>query len=146
MEGIADRFRSLRERLGKSLDEIADASGISFCNIRDLEWYDDEFDDATSIEDVERVCNALGTSCHELVRGMSGTSAATAKRILPDDIAHAVRLHLASSRISLGQFEDEVGWELQAFLDDPKSYWNWNIRCLQDVCAAIHLDWIAALP
>ncbi|HWE03403.1 MAG TPA: helix-turn-helix transcriptional regulator [Tepidisphaeraceae bacterium] len=146
MEGIAEQFRGLRQAMGKRIDEIAIEAGVEIANYCDLESIDDEFEDAISIEDVEKVCKALGTSARELCRKMNGTKFDGAKRILPDDLAGAIRLHIVSAGLSLPEFEEAVGWELEAFLANPTRYWHGNIRWLKDICAALGLDWIDALP
>lgn len=47
-----------------------------------------------------------------------------------------------SQKLSVTEFSDLVGWEMQAFFDRTESAWDdWNLECLKDVCGMLGLNW-----
>jgi transcriptional regulator with XRE-family HTH domain len=66
MTGDAERVKTLRQRTGKSADEIASLAGLEDMAYFDLESYDDELRTALSLGQVKRLAAAFGVPASAL--------------------------------------------------------------------------------
>jgi hypothetical protein len=51
-----------------------------------------------------------------------------------------------AAHISVSAFEEQVGWEVASALKDPDEILEWNVYGLTDICAAIGVNRLEALP
>jgi transcriptional regulator with XRE-family HTH domain len=136
-EQANDRLRSARERCGKTPAEMAAAMGMNLPSYYDLEGCDDLYT-SVSLQDIFQMCRLLGISPSYLFTRQE-TSPDDAIR--PADLVVAIQRYCTEHQISVADFENEVGWELQSFLQDPQVGWEWNIDCIRDISKQLGLDW-----
>jgi transcriptional regulator with XRE-family HTH domain len=72
MTGDAERIRTLRQRVGKSAEEIALVAGLGHMAYFDLESYDDELRTVLSLTQVKRLADAFGVPAAALFWGRRG--------------------------------------------------------------------------
>jgi hypothetical protein len=109
----------------------------------DLESDDDELYMTLSLAELRLLCAELDMSFRYLFSGEQKTSD---KSTPFSSLAEMVAKHLDDHRMSQASFEDMVGWSLGDFTTNPERAWDWNLDCLRDVCAALGVEWLDALP
>jgi hypothetical protein len=67
-------------------------------------------------------------------------------RIPPAEIAGLIQSRLRARGIPLEELEDEIGWELDGVLADPARLFEFNPDALRDICQALGVDWLRAVP
>ena len=143
MASDAERIKALRERTGKSSNEIASLAGLSDMEYFDLEAYDDELTTVLSLAQIKRVAAALGVPTLAL---FSDELPSVPRRIPYAELVALVDAHLAAG-LSREAFEDEVGWDLAAFFEsEERALSDYGVDFLQDVCSGLGIDCTAALP
>ena len=140
----AERIRELREARGLSIEQAADESGISFSNHLDLESYDDEILMCVSLRELTALGRMLGVDPIGLLAPDPDRKPVV--QLSRSELAQAILKFVNDSRQSISAFEEQVGWEVAAALEDSEKILGWNIDCLSDVCAAIGVNWLEALP
>jgi transcriptional regulator with XRE-family HTH domain len=138
-----DRLKAARERAGKSPAELAAAMEISRPHYYDLESCNDELYMTVSLSELRRLCAELDISPRYL---FSGEQTASETSTSFSSLAKIVATYLDDNHMSLASFEDMVGWTLDDFTTTPERAWDWNVDCLRDVCAALGVQWLDALP
>jgi transcriptional regulator with XRE-family HTH domain len=143
MTGDAERIKTLRERIGKSTDEVASLVGLGDMAYFDLESYDDELRTVLSLAQVKQLAAALGVATAALF----ADKATPIDRSIPyDELVGLVQSRLGSG-VSREAFEEEVGWDLGALLDsEAATLSGYCVEFLEELCPRIGIDWIAALP
>ena len=137
------RVKLLRERIGKSFDEVAALGGFSDMEYYDVEAYEDELETVLTLAQIKRLAQALGVSTATL---FVDEDSATRHRIPYEELARLVREHLASG-ISQDAFEDEIGWNLAGFLEsEQRALSDYGVDFLQALCPRLGINWVAALP
>jgi len=131
--------RELRQEHGLDPKVIAEASGLSIAEYYDLESYHDELHVAASVESIARVARALGVAPSRFYGGSSENIISVA------ELASLVSRYLVKSNRSLGELEDEVGWDLAESLKNPSRFLSFNADGLRDVCTAIGVNWLNVL-
>jgi hypothetical protein len=135
-------IRETRERLGLSVTEAATAVGVSIGHFRDLEDVDEDLGMTLSLAQFGCLCRLLGLPPHRVL-GVP----APRRTVTPAELRTEVREVCRRKRWSLPQFSDHVGWAMQPLIEDPiEAVASWNLHCLQDVCAALEIDYIEAIP
>jgi transcriptional regulator with XRE-family HTH domain len=142
--GIAERIRFCRVRAGKSAQQIAADLGVNDAWYCDLESHDDELASTLTLFQAQHLASLLGVRLQDLVA--EGTAPSIRKLTLMD--LPSMITELASSEgISMAEFENRVGWELQTFLQSPvKVAAESPIMFLQDLSAALGINWLSLLP
>jgi len=135
------RLKQMREKAQKSEEEVAIQSGISVHAYYDLEQCDGDLETAVSLGELSRICSTLGTKAALLF----GDDQRSVESLTPDKLAGLLRIHLEAAKMSLSQFEDEVGFRIGPFLEDIAEISNWNVDCLRSVCNAVGEEWRGAL-
>ena len=144
INGCADRIRQLGEKCGKTHDEIASDIGISREDYWDLKDDDVELTMCLNIREAVHLAALLGVTLLELVS--PGSTRDEVGRITLDELASRVRAVIHEPGVSLDQLEDKSGWYLQWFLDNPADALEKSLEFLQDVCDAVGMNWLAAVP
>jgi hypothetical protein len=57
-----------------------------------------------------------------------------------------VKSHIESHDMTVPEFEDKVGWELESLLNDPEEIWKRNVEFLKDVCVEVGINWLSVAP
>jgi transcriptional regulator with XRE-family HTH domain len=139
----AERIRRRREELGKSDVEVAERLGVNDASYADLELHDDELTSVLSLSQAMTLASILNVSLDSLlgVEGFRGDD-------LPfTELPRLIKSRLSSSEISFEDFEDEVGWQLDQFMESPlRTALGCPIMFLQDLAKGLALDWRAIIP
>lgn len=142
--GAADRICDARRRRGRSDVQVADRAGITISSYCDLEACNDEAFTVLSLTQLARLGHVLDVSPHVLLFG-EGT-AAPKREVALAEIAERLGDRMASEGLGVDEFGERVGWDLAEVLASPEALWRLNLVGLRDVCNAVNLDWVAALP
>jgi transcriptional regulator with XRE-family HTH domain len=143
MTGDPERIKGLRERVGKSPDEVASLVGLSDMAYFDLESYEDELRTVLSLRQVKRLAAALGVATSAL---FVDDATPPNRSISHDELVTLVHRHLATG-VSRETFEEEVGWELDSlFESEVATLSDYCVEFLEALCSRIGVDWMAALP
>ena len=116
MASDAERIKALRERTGKSSHEIAAIAGLGEMEYFDLEFHADELVTVPSLAKIRRLAEALGVPtsalfCDDPNSVQGHTSYAELVSLVMDRLA---------AGISRKALEEEIGWDLDAFLERNK--------------------------
>ena len=141
----AERLRKARENAGKSPQEVAAAVGMnvpSYCDL-EAEGYDELWNNI-SLAELRDICRTLGIHARDLFEDAAGQERASVVSFAL--ISDSLRRHLSHHNTALDAFENQVGWSLATFLEDPEAAWDWNVDGLRDVCRPLLIEWLDALP
>ena len=145
MDGYADKIRQKRLAVGKSEGEMAELIGINLPSYFDLESYDDEVVDCLSLSELSKMYRALNMTHADLfseeVRG-SGN----ADHLSFAEFIEKVKSHIEAHGMTVPEFEDKVGWELESLLNDPEEIWERNVQFLKEVCVEVGVNWLWVAP
>lgn len=142
--GIAARVRAFRVRAGKSQAEMAQRLELNEAWYADLERHDDELASTLTIFKAMEMASILGVTLAEL---LDEPAALADERIALIDLPDRILAHASRKRISLAQLEEQIGWELQDFVDAPVSAAaGLPIRFFQALAAALGINWLALVP
>jgi transcriptional regulator with XRE-family HTH domain len=141
--GTAARIRSNRMRSGKSQAEVAKLLGLNDAWYADLEQNDSELTATLTIFQAMQLATILGVHLGDLL----DEGATPDEHISIMELPERINAHLTRTRISVEQFEDEVGWELREFLDSPfKVAAELPIAFLQALAKQLGLNWLCLIP
>ena len=142
--GIAARVRAFRVRAGKSQAEMAQRLELNEAWYADLERHDDELASTLTIFKAMEMVSILGVTLAEL---LDEPAALADERIALIDLPDRILAHASRKRISVAQLEEQIGWELQDFVDAPvRSAAGLPIRFFQALAAALGINWLALVP
>lgn len=145
MDGYADKIRQKRIAAGRSEEEMAELIGINLPSYFDLESYDDEVVDCLSLSELRKMYRALNMTPADLFsEDVSGND--DARHLSFAEFSKKVKSHIESHGMTVPEFEDKVGWELQSLLNDPEEIWERNVQFLKDVCVEVGIDWLWVAP
>jgi hypothetical protein len=131
------RFREARERLGLSPDELAAQSGFSASGVWDIEAREGDLTCCYSPNDVRKFCRVLGIRPVELFAAEISEPAVSAS-----ELVRLIRDECRSRGVTLEQFEDAVGWRLNACIEPPERLLDdITVDGLQWLCRELHIDW-----
>jgi DNA-binding XRE family transcriptional regulator len=145
MDGYADKIRRMRLAAGKSEQEMAELIGINLPSYYDLESYDDEVLDCLSLYELKKMCQVLNITPAELLSDEANND----RRLnhLPfAEFIETVKKYLASEGITVAEFEDKAGWEMEGLLNNPEEIWERNVQFLKDVCGELGINWLSVVP
>jgi transcriptional regulator with XRE-family HTH domain len=140
----AEFLRRSRERCGLSLEEAAGAVGVTKNELYDLEAYDEEMHHNVSLATARRLATVLEVSLPALF--IVDELREPGRRVPFASLPAALRAHLEASGETAEAFGARAGWDIGPALDEPLAMWEWCPDGLRDVCRAIGVNWVAALP
>jgi transcriptional regulator with XRE-family HTH domain len=145
MKEYAKIIRDLREKTGKSQDEMAELLGMPLMSYFDLELHDDELFMAPVLYEVKKMCDLFGISPIALLNGNEALVQLPV-HISFEELMERIKEYLVEKGQTQEQFEDETGWSLSAYLSDPEKLWDEPIIFLQNVCGVLGIGYLAAIP
>ena len=144
MNDAAKRVRELRERTGKSVEEMASLLDMSRMSYFDIEFHDDELESVPSLKQVRQLAQYLGVSAAELV---TGSTRDVNERIRWHDLVARTLDYRRTNGITEDAFEDLVGWKLDDFFASEDAMLdNYPVDFLQVLCKELQIPWVGALP
>ena len=118
-------------------------AGMNRPSYYDLETCQDELTMTISLRELKRLCEALQIPAINL---FADRPQSEAERISPKELAGRIEQYVQLHTMSISEFENKVGFEIEECLKRPDGVLDWNIDCLRAVCGELGLDWHAALP
>lgn len=135
------RLETFRLALGMEYDEIAKCANLSIAEYRGLELHDD-LDNCISLSGLQKLAECLGIKVWQLYSDEQPRS-----QLSPTEISKILIDYIKGKNLSIIQFEELVGWELNNFILNPNEvYKTWNVECLKNVSTPIGVDWVTSLP
>ena len=141
---VARRVKEARVRAGMSESEVATRLGMTTSEYWDIEFHDDEAFQVFALAELTQLADILATPLDVMLFGtkvgdsISSTSYAA--------IAERLAAVIASEKLTVDKLSNRVGWDLAPVLRDPDTLGQFNVVGLRDVCRAIGVDWVSALP
>jgi len=136
----AKKLLAAREKSGKSPEEIAELLGISTAAYYDLEAFDDEFTTSLSLEKVALLFKLLRIEPATFFE----TSPAP-KPVSLDAVVQKINEYLNTQRMTVSQFEDRVGWDIEPLLNERSKILSYDIDAVRDISNEIGIDWLSIL-
>jgi Helix-turn-helix domain len=137
---MTEQLKRLRQASQREPAELAAAAGITLDEYYDLETYEDELATSAPVGAVARLAAALGVRPSSLLGVGSASQSASF-----DELVTRVRHHVAASGGDVQAFETEVGWKVEAALDNPEELLDFTADALRAICSIVGLDWVAVL-
>lgn len=141
---VADRVREARERLGLAERVVASRLGMSSSEYQDIELHNDEAFEVFSVANLAGLAGILGMPLERLLFGPQAPRRSA--RTFFEEIARRLSSLAEAKGLTIDELGDKVGWELGGVITDPESLGEFNVVGLYDVCTAVGVDWVSALP
>jgi len=136
-------IEAARERVGISVPDLAAAVGINESSCWDLLSYETELTCVLSLRQFVRLASVLRVSPFSL---LSEQPTPRMNRSLYE-LAVAVREFCTAHGLTIEQFSDHAGWNVQPFLNKPDTALDeWCLDTLRDVSEAMSLPWPDYFP
>jgi transcriptional regulator with XRE-family HTH domain len=130
-----------REKLGFEPEALASALGISKASYYDLESHRSELFQNLSLRRVLLLSRLLKVPLPAM---FSETPSGSPGRLM--DLAARVALHCSETGLSVEQFGERVGWDIQQFVTAPATALDdWCVDTLRAVCRGVRCSWIDVL-
>lgn len=142
-DDYARRLREARERSGKSIDEMAALLGISWESYNELEERDDEILDSISLRQLVTLSRALKIDLVQFFS--SGPARKPVQSVGFETVAEKIREFLVAQKLTVTEFENTAGWEVEKGLTDPGQFMGFNLLGLMEVCEIVGVDWRGVL-
>ena len=141
---VARRIKEARERVGLSESEIAARLGMTASEYWDIELHDDEAFNVFAIAELAQLADILGVPLDALLFGknLESPPSRTPYAVIAERLVGV----MASECLTVDNLSDRVGWDLAGVLRDPQALDQFNVVGLRDVCRAVGVDWVSALP
>jgi transcriptional regulator with XRE-family HTH domain len=140
----ARRIRDARLRIGLSDVDVAHRIGMTIDSYFDLESSGDEAFTAPSLKQLAALGGILGLHSRMLLLGLEGEW--LKEPVTPNEIAARLVKRMTETGLTADQLGDVIGWDINDVLRDPEAIWGFTVDGLYDICKAVGLDWVAALP
>ena len=145
MDRNADKIRQLRLAAGRSEQEMAELIGLNLPSYYDLEAYDDEVLDCLSLYELKKLCQALKITPVDLFSTEAKNNGGL-NHLSFAELTERMQQNIESQGITVAEFEEKVGWEIEGLLNKPEGIWERNVQFLKDVCSALGLNWLSVIP
>jgi hypothetical protein len=110
----------------------------------DLEHFDDEAFSVISLAHLQALGQMLGVEPRVLLLGVDASDVGSTVSFT--EITSRLAECVAHHGCSMEEFGAQIGWDIGPVLADPAALWDFNVEGLYDICQALDLDWVAALP
>lgn len=141
--GIAENIRSARIRAGKSRAEVAAHLALNPAWYDDLEQRDGELAATLTLFQGVALAELFGLRLADLF----GETAPAGERIALPDLPDRIRAHLAAAGMSLDQFEQRLGWDLEPFMEAPVQLaTELPIAFFQALADVLGIHWLLLVP
>lgn len=132
---FSDRLKQHRKQANFSIQQMAEAMDLSYQSYVQLEESDLEIFMVLSINDYLKLCTLLGILPSDLF----------SQPIRANLFSDLIKSYIKGQKITLLDFENEVGWEMSEILNTPTHLLNYHIPALMDICHELDLSWVAVL-
>jgi transcriptional regulator with XRE-family HTH domain len=132
-----ERLKRMREARNLSPESIASQLSISLQEYLEWEDFEGELNYAATLGELLKLSGVLKIPLPKLF----DDEVPAGSPIPLSMLGRLVSQYLQNSGTDLSQFEEQVGWSIEASLTDPTRVLEWNIDCLRSVCFQMELDW-----
>lgn len=140
---VAENIRNARIRAGKSRAEAAAHLALNPAWYDDLERRDGELAATLTLFQGVALAELFGLRLVDLF----GETAPPGARMALPDLPERIRAHVAAAGISLSQFERQLGWELEPFMEAPVQLaTELPIAFFQALAGALGVHWLLLVP
>jgi transcriptional regulator with XRE-family HTH domain len=129
-------IRARRLALGLEPEKVARQVGLEPSSYYDLEGFESELPTSVSLGEIARLEDILNFDVREAFSAWSGRPEVTL-----DGLSDAIKKHLQEVKLTVNEFENAIGWEIDSMLANPHSALDWNLDCLRDVCKTLGIPW-----
>lgn len=141
--GIAENVRTARIRAGKSRAEVAAHLALNPAWYDDLEQRDGELAATLTLFQGVALAELFGLRLADLF----GENVPAGERVALPDLPARIRAHVAATGISLDQFEQQLGWELEPFMTTPVQLaTELPIVFFQALAGVLGIHWLLLVP
>jgi hypothetical protein len=110
----------------------------------DLERYGEEAFTVASLKQLDALGRILGVNPRVLLLGPEAGGRKQA--VTFSEITARLNACIAEGGVTAEPLGDSIGWDIKQLLINPDALWDFTVEGLYDICKAIGLDWVAALP
>ena len=133
------KLLAARNRLHRTPDEMAKLLDIPVAAYYDLEAFDDELTTSLSMRQVAQLFNTLG------VEPTTFFETDPTEALSSDGFVTKINEYLKTRQITIAEFEDQVGWDIDPLLKDPSRLLSYNVDGLRDISSGIGVHWLSVL-
>ena len=137
MEAPSDIIRRAREDHHLTVQGVAEAAQMSIEDYRDVEAYEEEIEQAVSLEKVLRICAKLALSVEDLFGAPNGDVMLTT----PVAVQGLVNDYIARNNLTQSEFEDRVGWDGIGRLCEAEEMLRRPIMFFKALAQRMDVDW-----
>ncbi len=91
------------------------------------------------------MCRAFNTSPGELLSNEAEIRTAVS-HISFNELTQRIKKHMDAHGMTVAEFEDKVGWDLETLLHNPEGIWGRDVEFLIGVCSELGMEWLSVLP
>ncbi len=140
---VASRLRDARKRLGITESQLQAKVGAERFLCPDLELRDEEIFHCTDVQTVVALAAALESPASVLLFGEEPPVAVEGVSL--NHVVERVREKLMQSGLTVEQFGDKIGWDVEPVLQEANALGTYCLLGLRDICSAVSIDWFAVL-
>ena len=137
--GVAERIKSRRQSLRLELKAVAEALHLSEGAYRDVENEEDELCDALEFSTAVELARVLNTKLLSLIG--EDFDYRQGGRISFEEVRELIVEKMESSEIH----PDELSWDIDKFLEEPKVAFEYPIFFLKLLASEVGFDWRAVV-
>lgn len=141
---VARRIRQARLQLGLTDTDVAGRLTMTIHSYWDLEHHDDEAFTVASLECLTALGHILRVEPRSLLLGSEEKG--VTQTITFSDISERLAERLAQEGANVEQLGDTIGWDVRPILANSQALRGYDVEALYNICKALGLDWVAALP
>jgi hypothetical protein len=135
------RLKRAREAAGKTPEDLGTFVDNTD-SYYDLENCNGELYRNIGLGELSRLCSDIGIKTRDLF----DDRAELGPTVSPEQLISKVRDYLNNTGMSVEDFENRVGFEIEPSLKDVAKVMDWNIDFLRWLCRELGLNWRLALP
>ncbi|HEY4368850.1 MAG TPA: hypothetical protein VGN07_16565 [Steroidobacteraceae bacterium] len=126
-----------------SARQVAERLGLNDAWYQDLEQNDAELAATLTLFQAIELASLLSVRLQDLL----GADSSTVESIALLELPSRIEAQVAQQGISMQEFEEQIGWGLEEFLQSPiRVAAELPIAFLQDLAAALGIHWFALIP
>jgi hypothetical protein len=136
------RLKRAREAVLKSPERVASEVGVPVATYYDWEWGEGDISSTASLAELAKLSASLAVSTTTIFEDAS----CEGQRLSLEELSRKIRSYLEKANMTIAEFEDRVGYEVEPALHNSEDLLKWNVDCLRCVCTAVGVNWLCALP
>jgi hypothetical protein len=140
MSELGRRLEAARRARNLDIGQLAHELGISFESYQDLEWFENDVLDGLSFVQLLKLGSLLELDLRSLFE------AGDVEPLTFVELAERLESYRVEHRLTAPEFEDQLGWAIGNTAPDPKALAELPASALEEVAAAVEVDWRALLP